>query len=137
MEEDRAEISPDWHIRKPNLALMYELESKGIKWNGGQKPQEFDGFGLLESETIFKVSGNVISYFSMNFYKENYNEFEVIEYKAEKSEKYIKISNESVLEIIENLVQATNLKSLYSLQKATHNLGKLIEKLENEDDTKI
>ena len=70
----------------------------------------------------------------MSFYKNNYNEFELIEYKAEKD---VKDLNESVLEIIENLVQATNLKSLYSLQKAKHNLDGLIEKLEVEDDTKI
>ena len=123
--------------REDYNALMDELESKGIKWYGGQKPQEFDGFELHESETILKVSDNVISYLSMDFYKENYNEVEVIEYKAEKSEKDIKISNESVLEIIGNLVQATNLKSLYSLQKAKHNLDKLIGKWEVENDTKI
>ena len=70
----------------------------------------------------------------MSFYRNNYNEFELIEYKAEKD---VKVFNESVLEIIENLVQATNLKSLYSLQKAKHNLDGLIEKLEVEDDTKL
>ena len=120
--------------REDYKALMDELESKGIRWHGGQKPHEFDGFDLHESETIFEVSDNVISYFSMSFYKNNCNEFELIEYKAEKD---VKDLNESVLEIIENLVQATNLKSLYSLQKAKHNLDGLIEKLEVEDDTKI
>ena len=115
-------------------ALMSELESKGIKWIYGRKPTEFDGFEQYESETIFKVSDNGISYISMSFYEKKYNEFEVIEYKAEKSEKDIKISNESVLEIIGNLVQATNLKSLYSLQKAKHNLDRLIEKMEVEND---
>ena len=120
--------------REDYNALMDELESKGIKWYGGQKPQEFDGFDLHESETIFKVSDNTISYFSMSFYKNNYKEFELIEYKAEKDVEYL---NEYVLEIIENLVQATNLKSFYSLQKAKHNLDRLIEKLEVENDTKI
>ena len=115
-------------------ALMDELESKGIEWCGGQKPHEFDGFDLYESETIFKVSDNVIVYFSMSFYKQNYNEVEIIEYKAKKD---VKDLNESVLEIIENLVQATNLKSLYSLQKAKHNLDRLIEKMEVEIETKI
>lgn len=120
--------------RKDYDDLMGELESKGIRWHSGQKPHEFDGFDLHESETIFEVSDNVIIYFSMSFYKNNYNEFELIEYKAKKD---VKVFNESVLEIIENLVQATNLKSLYSLQKAKHNLDGLIEKLEVEDDTKI
>ena len=123
--------------REDYNALMSELESKGIKWYEGENPHEFDGFGLYGSEAILKVSDNVVSYFSMSFYKDNYSEFEVIEYKAEKSEKDVKISNESVIEIIENLAQATNLKSLYSLQKAKHNLDRLIEKLENKDDTKI
>lgn len=120
--------------REDYKALMDELESKGIVWHGGQKPHEFDGFDLHESETILKVSENVICYFSMSFYKSNYNEFELIEYKAEKD---VKDLNEYVLKIIENLVQATNLKSLYSLKKAKHNLDGLIEKMEVEDDTKI
>ena len=123
--------------REDYKALMDELESKGIKWYGGQKPHEFDGFEMYGSEVILKLSGNVIYYFSMSFYKQNYNEFEVIEYKAEKYKKDVKDLNESVLEIIESLVQATNLKSLYSLQKAKHNLDRLIEKMEVEDDTKI
>ena len=117
--------------REDYKALMDELESKGIKWHGGQKPHEFDGFEKHESETIFEVSENVINYFSMSFCENNYNEFELIEYKAEKD---VKDLNEYVLEIIENLVQATNLKSFYSLQKAKHNLDRLIEKMEVEDD---
>ena len=120
--------------REDYNALIDELSAQGFKWQGGQKPHEFDGFGKHESETIFKVSDNVIIYFSMNSYKNNYNEFELIEYKAKKD---VKDLNESVLEIIENLVQGTNLKSFYSLQKAKHNLDILIEKLEVENDTKI
>ena len=120
--------------RKDYDALMSELESKGIEWYGGQKPHEFDAFDFHESETILKVSDNIINYLSMSFYRNNYKEFELIEYKAEKD---VKDLNEYVLEIIENLVQATNLKSLYSLQKAKHNLEILIEKMEVEDDTKI
>lgn len=123
--------------REDYNALMDELKSQGIKWSNVLKPHEFDGFEAYGSETIFRVSNKEIVYFSMSFYKQNYNEFKLIEYKAKKSEKDIKISNESVLEIIENLVQATNLKSLYSLQKAKHNLDGLIEKMEVEDDTKI
>ena len=120
--------------RKDYDALMSELESKGLKWSNGKKPHEFDGFEAYGSGTIFKVSNKGIFYFSMDFYKKEFNEVEVIEYKAEKAKKDIKISNESVLEIIENLVQATNLKSLYSLQKAKHNLDRLIEKMEVEDE---
>lgn len=120
--------------REDYNALMDELESKGIKWCEGENPHKFDGFEEYGSETIFVVSNESISYISMDFYKENYNEIEVIEYKVEKSEKDTKISNESVLEIIENLVHATSLKSFYSLQKAKYNLDKLIEKLEVEND---
>ena len=120
--------------RQDYNALMDELESKGVRWSNGKKPHEFDGFEKHESETIFQVSNKEILYFSMNFYKKDFNEIEVIEYKVKKD---TKISNESVLEIIENLVHATSLKSFYSLQKAKHNLDRLIEKLENEDDTKI
>ena len=51
--------------------------------------------------------------------------------------KDVKDLNESVLEIIENLVKATNKNSFYSLQKAQRNIEILIEKWEVEDDTKI
>ena len=65
-------------------ALMDELESKGVKWQGCQKPHDFDGFEAYGSETIFEVSNKEIFYLSMDFYKNNFSEFEVIEYKAEK-----------------------------------------------------
>ena len=91
--------------REDYKALMDELESKDIEWYGGQKPHEFDAFDFHESETILKVSDNIINYLSMSFYRNNYKEFELIEYKAEKD---VKDLNESVLEIIENLVQATH-----------------------------
>ena len=115
--------------REDYKALIDELSAQRFKWQGNQKPHEFDGFEAHESGTIIKVSDDGIGYCSMSFYKEYYNKFELIEYKAEKSEKDIKISNESVLEIIENLVQATNLKSLYSLQKSLRKLDILIENL--------
>lgn len=120
--------------REDYNAFIDELESKCVKWRGGQKIREFDGFEMHGSEAVLKLSGNVISCYSMDFYKKNYNDFEIIEYKAKKD---VKDLNESVLKIIENLAQATNLKSFYSLQKAKYNLDKLIEKWEVEDDTKI
>ena len=120
--------------RKDYDALMYELESKGVKWYSGKQPHEFDGFEEYESETVISVTNELIEYFCMDFYKENYNEVEIVEYKAGKEFKNL---NESILEIIENLAQATNLKSFYSLQKAKQNLDRLIEKWEVENDTKI
>ena len=120
--------------RKDYDALMYELESKGVKWYSGHKPLEFDGFEDYGIKTVISVTNELIEYFSMDFYKENYNEVEIIEYKAKKD---VKDLNESVLEIIENLVKATNKNSFYSLQKAQRNIEILIEKWEVEDDTKI
>ena len=120
--------------RKDYDELMSMLESKEVKWYCGEKPHEFDGFEEYESETVISVTNQLIEYFSMDFYKENYNEVEIVEYKAEKEFKDL---NESVLEIIENLVKATNKNSFYSLQKAKHNLDRLIKKWEVEDDTKI
>ena len=70
--------------RKDYDALMYELESKGVKWYSGKQPHEFDGFEEYESETVISVTNELIEYFCMDFYKENYNEVEIIEYKAKK-----------------------------------------------------
>ena len=123
--------------RKDYNALMSELESKGIKWYEGQKPHDFDGFEEYQNKTIIKVSNESIIYISMSSYEKDYNEIELIEYKTEKDvkdAKDIKDLNESVLEIIENLAQATNKNSLYSLQKAKHNLDRLVEKWEVEND---
>lgn len=120
--------------RKDYDSLMYELESKGVKWYSGKQPHEFDGFEEYESETVISVTNELIEYSSMDFCKENYNEVEIIEYKAKKEFKEL---NESILEIIENLVKATNKNSFYSLQKAQRNIEILIEKWEVEDDTKI
>ncbi|NLH34473.1 MAG: DUF3310 domain-containing protein [Lactococcus chungangensis] len=142
-------------------ALMDELESKGIKWYRGQKPQEFDGFEIHESKTILKVLGNVISYFSMSVYKNNYNGFELIEYKAKKDNinpnhykfgdiesmdfvdavlkygKFKAYQSHYVFNVIKYLVRAPRKNGLEDLKKAKWNLDRLIKKMEVEDDTKI
>ena len=138
--------------REDYNALMSELESKGIKWSNVLKPHEFDGFGVYGSETIFKVSNKEIVYFSMGFYKNNYNEFEVIEYKAENDNinpnhyKFGDIESMDfvdavlkyggfkvyqahyVFNIIKYVVRAPRKNGLDDLKKAKRNLDRLIEK---------
>ena len=142
-------------------ALMDELESKGVKWSGGQKPHEFDAFEEYESGTIFQVSNKEILYFSMNFCKKNFNDFEVIEYKSEKDNinpnhyKFGDIESMDfvdavlkyggfkvyqahyVFNIIKYLVRAPRKNGLEDLRKAKWNLDRMIEKMEVENDTKI
>ena len=143
-------------IREDYNALMSDLESKGIKWHGGQKPHEFDVFELYGSEAILKVSDNVISYFSMSFYKQNFNEFEAIEYKAEKDtinpnhyefgdmearhfiDKVFKYGEFEawqapyVSNAIEYIVRAPRKNGLDDFKKAQRNLDMLIKKMEVE-----
>ena len=147
--------------RKDYDALMNELESKGVKWNGGKKPHGLDVFEEYESETILKVSNKEMVYFSMDFYKKNYEEIEVIEYKAEKDNinpnhykfgdiesmdfidavlkygKFKAYQSHYVFNIIKYLVRAPRKNGLEDLRKAKWNLDRLIEKWEVEDDTKI
>ena len=73
--------------REDYNALMDDLDKKGFEWLSGHKPHEFDGFEDYGIKTVISVTNELIEYFSMDFYKENYNEVEIIEYKADKSEK--------------------------------------------------
>ena len=139
-------------------ALMSEFESKGVKWNGGKKPHELDAFEEYESETIFKVSNKEILYFSMDFYKKDFNEIEFIEYKAEKDVinhnhykfgdiesmdfvdavlkygKFKAYQSHYVFNVIKYLVRAPRKNGLEDLKKAKWNLDRLIEKWEIEND---
>lgn len=140
--------------RKDYDAFMDELESKGVKWNSGSKPHEFDGFKTYGNEAILKLSDNVISYLSMDFYKKEFNEIEVIEYKTEKDNinpnhykfgdiesmdfidavlKYGKFNayqSHYVFNVIKYLVRAPRKNGLEDLRKAQWNLDRLIEKWE-------
>ena len=144
--------------REDYNALMSELESKGVKWYSGQKIHEFDGFELYGSEAILKLSDNVISYFSIDFYKNNFSEIEVIEYKAEKDNinpnhykfgdiesmdfidavlkygKFKAYQSHYVFNVIKYLVRAPRKNGLEDLKKAKWNLDRLIEKWEVEND---
>ena len=139
-------------------ALIDELESKGVKWYSGQKIHEFDGFEIYGSEAILKLSDNVISYYSMSFYKQNFNEIEVIEYKAKKDNinpnhykfgdiesmdfidavlkygKFKAYQSHYVFNVIKYLVRAPRKNGLEDLKKAKWNLDRLIEKWEVEND---
>lgn len=141
--------------REDYNAFMDELESKGVKWSNGKKPHEFDGFKIYRSETVFQVSNKEILYFSMDFYKKEFNEVEIIEYKAEKDiinpshyefggmearhflDKVFKYGEFEawqapyVSNAIEYIVRAPRKNGLDDFKKAQRNLEILIEKMED------
>lgn len=62
-------------------ALMVELDKKGHKWIGGQKPADLNVWFNLRERTTVCLDG-VIGYASLEFYKKAYPNTPVIEYKA-------------------------------------------------------
>ncbi len=144
--------------REDYNALMDELESKGVKWSNGQKPHDFDGFEAYGSETIFQVSNKEILYFSMDFYKKEFNETEIAEYKTEKDNinpnhykfgdiesmdfidavlkygKFKAYQSHYVFNVIKYLVRSPRKNGLEDLKKAKWNLDRLIEKWETENE---
>lgn len=112
-------------------ALMIELDKEGYVWSKSKKASSENHYLRYKNETtVTAYSYKVLEYADLAYEKKYNPEIEIIEYEAKKD---VKDLNESVLEIIENLAQATNLKSFYSLQKAKHNLDRLIEKWEVEE----
>ena len=63
-------------------SLMIELESKGYKWLSGDKPTHFRYWSEDKERTCIKISGEDITSASLDFYKENYPNKSIIEYKS-------------------------------------------------------
>ena len=63
-------------------ALMVELEVKGYKWLSGHKPTHFKYWSEDKENTCIEISGKKINFNSIEWYKEDYPDTPIIEYKA-------------------------------------------------------
>ena len=63
-------------------ALMIELEEKGCKWRGGEKPTHLDKFGFHGKDNYFYEECGLISFSDGDYFKAYYSNETLIEYKA-------------------------------------------------------
>ena len=63
-------------------ALMIELEEKGCKWRGGEKPTQLDKFGFHGKDNYFYEECGLISFSDGDYFKAYYSNETLIEYKA-------------------------------------------------------
>ena len=64
--------------------LMSELEEKGYKWLSGHKPTSKNYWNEDKENTCIAISGKDITFDSIEWYKEEYPDISIIEYRANK-----------------------------------------------------
>lgn len=65
-------------------ALMIELEERGCKWLSGCKPTSKGYWSEDKENSYIKVSGKVITFWSIEWKKNKHSDIPIIEYKAKK-----------------------------------------------------
>ena len=65
-------------------SLMIELEEKGFEWYSGHNPTHFKYWSDEKEDTCIEISGKEISFNSIEWYKNEYPDISIIEYKAKK-----------------------------------------------------
>ena len=64
--------------------LMGELEKQGFIWDSGHNPTHFKYWSEDKEDTCIEISGKKITYGSIEWYKKEYPDISIIEYKADK-----------------------------------------------------
>ena len=65
-------------------ALMIELEKQGFIWDSGHNPTHFKYWSKNKENTCIAISGKKITFGSIEWYKEEYPDISIIEYRADK-----------------------------------------------------
>ena len=65
-------------------ALMIELEKQGFIWDSGHNPTHFKYWSKNKEDTCIAISGKKITFGSIEWYKEEYPDISIIEYRADK-----------------------------------------------------
>ena len=65
-------------------SLMVELEKQGYKWLSRDKPTSRDYWSEDKEDTCIAISGKDITFDSIEWYKEEYPDIPIFEYKADK-----------------------------------------------------
>lgn len=65
-------------------SLMVELEKQGFIWDSGHNPTHFKYWSKNKENTCIAISGKKITFGSIEWYKEEYPDISIIEYRADK-----------------------------------------------------
>ena len=65
-------------------ALMIKLEGKGYKWLSRDKPTSRDYWSEDKEDACIAISGKKFTFNSIEWYKEEYPDISIIEYRADK-----------------------------------------------------
>ena len=65
-------------------SLMVELEKQGFIWDSGHNPTLFKYWSEDKEDTCIAISGKKFTFNSIEWYKEEYPDISIIEYRADK-----------------------------------------------------
>ena len=65
-------------------SLMVELEKQGFIWDSGHNPTHFKYWSEDKEDTCIAISGKKITFGSIEWYKEEYPDISIVEYRADK-----------------------------------------------------
>ena len=67
-------------------ALMIQLEERGCEWFSGKKPTYYRYWKQDKENTCIEIVGKEMAFGSLDYYKKEYPNTPIIEYKADKQE---------------------------------------------------
>ena len=107
--------------------LMIELEEKGYLWLSGDKPTSKDYWSEDKENSCVRISGEDITSGSLDCYKEEYPNENIIEYRA-KGENMEEEMKHKLQEAVESFARGIS-EAEKDLQKAKTSAKSLIEKI--------
>ena len=111
-------------------ALMFELEKQGFVWDSGHNPTHFKYWSEDKEDTCIAISGKKITYGSIEWYKDEYPDISIIEYRADKQGETDNFIKELTVKIYYNEITK---KHYNSYEDAIADCKKEMEKLHDKN----
>lgn len=110
--------------------LMVELEKQGFNWLNGKKPTYYRYWKEDKENTCIEIAGKEITFGSLNYYKEEYPNIPIIEYKADKQGEIDDFIKELTVKIYYNEITK---KHYNSYEEAIDDCKKEMDKLHDKN----
>lgn len=110
-------------------SLMVELEKQGLRWDSGHNPTYFKYWSEDKEDTCIAISGKKITFGSIEWYKEEYPDISIIEYRADKQGETDNFAKELTVKIYYNEITK---KHYNSYEDAIADCKKEMEKQHDE-----
>lgn len=110
--------------------LMVELEKQGFIWDSGHNPTHFKYWSEDKEDTCIATSGKKITYGSIEWYKDEYPDISIIEYRADKQVETDNFIKELTVKIYYNEITK---KHYNSYEDAIADCKKEMEKLHDKN----